>query len=446
MDMPAWYASIRLPLLFLQAAVGMQLFGYPLHRRKHLVLRVVMGVAVAFLVTGLCGQFLYQRGESLSAMLSRIVCYLLVYFLLIGTAWSCYDESIWTALFAASSGYIAQDIAGSTKTILKLLPPVQQMTAHVPGVLALDLICYGGVFSLLFFAFRPFTRRRNENFDNKVKAAFSFGVMLLCIGMARLTLDNPERNMVAQLSESLYSVLCGVFILALQFGIMEQARLTHDVDEMRHMLEKQRTQYESGKSSMELVNEKYHDLKALLRSFHGQIPAAQMEKLEKGVQQYDVYIHTGNAALDVLLTERRGLCASRGIQLTSLVHGPDLAFMEELDLYTLFGNALDNAVEAVSQLPAGREKFISMTEERQGNMVSVHVENPFAGTLTFEQGLPRSGRDPRYHGYGMRSMERIVQNYGGTLRASQKEEIFSLDLLLFAPDSSAEREKTGNRN
>ena len=197
---------------------------------------------------------------------------------------------------------------------------------------------------------------------------------------------------------------------------------------------------------MELVNEKYHDLKALLRSFHGQIPAAQMEKLEKGVQQYDVYIHTGNAALDVLLTERRGLCASRGIQLTSLVHGPDLAFMEELDLYTLFGNALDNAVEAVSQLPAGREKFISMTEERQGNMVSVHVENPFAGTLTFEQGLPRSGRDPRYHGYGMRSMERIVQNYGGTLRASQKEEIFSLDLLLFAPDSSAEREKTGNRN
>ena len=46
----------------------------------------------------------------------------------------------------------------------------------------------------------------------------------------------------------------------------------------------------------------------------------------------------------------------------------------------------------------------------------------------------------------MRSMERIVQNYGGTLRASQKEEIFSLDLLLFAPDSSAEREKTGNRN
>ena len=63
MDMPAWYASIRLPLLFLQAVVGMQLFGYPLHRRKHLVLRVVMGLTVAFLVTGLCGQFC-TSGES----------------------------------------------------------------------------------------------------------------------------------------------------------------------------------------------------------------------------------------------------------------------------------------------------------------------------------------------------------------------------------------------
>lgn len=67
-------------------------------------------------------------------------------------------------------------------------------------------------------------------------------------------------------------------------------------------------------------------------------------------------------------------------------------------------------------------------------MVSVHMENPFEGEITFEEGLPRSERDPRYHGFGMRSMERIVQKYGGTLSASRKDGVFSLDLLLFAPE------------
>ena len=66
-------------------------------------------------------------------------------------------------------------------------------------------------------------RRWEENCDDMLKSFFSFGVLLLCIGMSRLTQDNPERNLVAQFSESLYSVLCGVFILLLQFGTMERA-------------------------------------------------------------------------------------------------------------------------------------------------------------------------------------------------------------------------------
>lgn len=434
MNMPDWYASVRLPFLFLQALVGMELFAYPLAKRRRFVLRAALGLAVALPLSQMCSIFWQSREIFPAGMTGRAFSMVAVYLLLILLAWFCYRESIWTALFVASSGYIAQDIAGSLKMVLRLIPSFAALAAHPLGILLADLICYGGVFTVLYFSFRPFTRRRSENFDNKLKAVFSFGVMLLCIGMARLTQDNAARNAAAQLSESLYAILCGVFILTLQFGVMEQARLSHNVEEMRRMLQKQRDQYEAGKSSMELVNEKYHDLKALLRSFHGQISTDQLEKLEERVQEYDVYVHTGNAALDVLLTERRALCARRGIQLTCLFPGPDLAFMEELDLYTLFGNALDNAIEAVGALPPEREKFISMTGTREGNVITVHIENPYTGALTFEDGLPRSARDPRYHGFGMRSMERIVQNYGGTLTASGQDGLFCLDLLLFAPE------------
>lgn len=424
--MPDWYMHVRGALLFLQGAVAMQLFAYPLRRRDHFLLRAGLTGSACALVAYLGGTWIHLKEY-------QGVAPILVYLLLILTANLLYRETFFTALFVASSGYVAQDLAGSLKMILKLFPVTGGWARDPLGVLLVDAICYGGMYTVLFFSLRPFTRRRNENFDNKLKAVFSFGVLLLCIGMARLTQDNPERNFLAQFAECLYAMICDAFVLLLQFGVMERARLSQNVDEMRRILQKQRDQYEAGKSSMELVNEKYHDLKALLRSFHGQLPPAQMQKLEHQVQEYDVYIHTGNAALDVLLTERRALCARRGIQLTCLLHGPDLAFVEELDLYTLFGNALDNAIEAVSQLPPEREKFISMTGTREGNLVTVHMENPFAGALTFQDGLPRSARDPRYHGFGMRSMERIVQNYGGTLTASGRDGLFCLDLLLAAP-------------
>lgn len=46
-------------------------------------------------------------------------------------------------------------------------------------------------------------------------------------------------------------------------------------------------------------------------------------------------------------------------------------------------------------------------------MVTIHAENPCVGTVEFRDGLPKSHRDPNYHGFGMRSMERIAEKYGG---------------------------------
>lgn len=122
--MPSWYASVRLPLLFLQAVVGMQLFAYPLARRRHFLPRAAGGLVAALFVAWLCSGFWQLRENSLPGIAGRVFSMMAVYFLLILFAWLCYEESFWTALFVASSGYIAQDIAGSLKTILRLLPPL----------------------------------------------------------------------------------------------------------------------------------------------------------------------------------------------------------------------------------------------------------------------------------------------------------------------------------
>ncbi len=422
--MPDWYLHQRGALLLLQGTVGMFLFAYPLQKRSRFAMRAILSFTLGAFIAWMAGTWLHLNSF-------RQYAPVLVYLLLILEACCIFQETPWTSLFAASSGYAAQDMAGSVKRLFKLLPRGAELAADPLGVLLADLICYGGVYLLLFALFRSFTRRRSENFDNKIKTAFSVGVLLLCIGMSRLTQDNPDRNLMAQFAECLYAVLCDALLLMLQFGVMERARLSGNVDELRLILQKQQAQYEAKKDSMELVNEKYHDLKAMLRGFRGQIPAEQMKHLEQEVNNYDFYVHTGNTALDVLLSEYRARCTAQNIQLTCYVGGTDLNFVEELDLYSLFSNILNNAVEAVSQLPPEQERFITLTARRENNIVTIHAENPCIGTVEFRDGLPQSQRDPDYHGFGMRSMERVAEKYGGSLIAKQSGDIFYLDIILF---------------
>lgn len=105
------------------------------------------------------------------------------------------------------------------------------------------------------------------------------------------------------------------------------------------------------------------------------------------------------------------------------------SFVEELDLYSLFQNALTNAINAVSALPEGVERFISLSSVRDGNMLTIHMENPCEDDIAFVDGLPQTKNDPDWHGFGMKSMNRIAEKYNGMLTAEQRGKMFFLDIL-----------------
>ncbi|MBQ7184392.1 MAG: GHKL domain-containing protein [Clostridia bacterium] len=431
--MPVWYLQNRSALLLLQSVIGLMLVSYPMKKRSRfplrLILSVLAGCAVQYMVRGI-----YIAGSTPAAMLTHAASALLVYITLNVITWFCYDESVWTVLFMSATGYLAQDIAGSVKTLARQTGLAAQLLRWQPGMLILDLICYGAVYVLMYFILRPFVRNREDNFDNKKKALFSVAVLLLCIVMARLSQDNPDRGTMAVAAEAVFQILIDVMVIALQFGVMEQARLNSNMETMRELVHTQRVQYEASKESAQLINEKYHDLKHLLKSFQGTVPQEQLDKLKQSIAAYERPANSGNEVLDVLLAEKIGICQQRGIVLTCSLGMTDFSFVEELDLYSLFQNALTNAINAVSALPEGAERFISLSSARDGNMLSIHMENPCGEDIPFVDGLPQTRDDPAWHGFGMKSMDRIAQKYSGTLTAEQRGKMFFLDILLLAPE------------
>lgn len=430
--MPDWYASVRSPLLLIQSILAVSVFSYSLNRRSYFWLRLALGTVIGSTTLHLARLAFFPDMSSVENSTGRIVLTLAVYFILIAICCLTYNESFWTALFVASSGYIAQDLSGTLKTMLKLVPTIDSLCQNELGILLVDAVVYPGFYVVLYFAFRPFTRNREENFDNREKAVFSFVVLLFCLSMARLTYGNIDRNHAAVFSECVYQLLCDMFILLLQFGVMERARLSRSVDAMRELVHEQYKQFRQSKESTALVNEKYHDLKGLLESFQGQISQEQIAQLKEKVSEYDTITATGNRVLDVVLGEKRAVSMRRGVELTTFVDGRSLDFMEELDLYSLIGNALNNAIDAASKLPKG-EGYINLTTSAEESMVTIHVENSYAGELVMENHLPKSQRDARYHGFGMKSMERIVKKYDGSLAVKTDNGIFYLDMILFAP-------------
>ena len=107
--------------------------------------------------------------------------------------------------------------------------------------------------------------------------------------------------------------------------------------------------------------------------------------------------------------------------------------MSAPEVYSLFGNALDNAMRAVREVDDPDRRSISLVVRRVGELVSIHVENHFAGTLRFEGGLPQTTQESPGHGLGTRSMRGIVERHGGTLALGTRGSVFTLDALVPIP-------------
>lgn len=74
---------------------------------------------------------------------------------------------------------------------------------------------------------------------------------------------------------------------------------------------------------------------------------------------------------------------------------------------------------------------MSLNVQAQGRLLSIHVENYFDGSLTFEDDLPQTSKaDKHYHGFGMKSMRMIAERYNGYLAAEAQGQIFHLNIVI----------------
>lgn len=101
-----------------------------------------------------------------------------------------------------------------------------------------------------------------------------------------------------------------------------------------------------------------------------------------------IYLGCGNSVLDILLTGKSLYCQKHSIDLTVVADGHPLGMMDMMDICTIFGNALDNAIECELKLPDKGKRMIHLTLTTQKKFLLLQVENYCPDPPAFRNGIP----------------------------------------------------------
>ena len=248
--------------------------------------------------------------------------------------------------------------------------------------------------------------------------------MLVCI--ARVY---EGERMALNIVVKIFSIAFGLVVLIICAGLLSGSEKERQLNILNQLMKQEKTQFETVKANMDAINMRCHDLKHMIDKLEGKLTGEETAALREAIRFYDANINTGNEVLDVVLSEKAILCEKNGIHFSCMACGKPFAFLTAAQTYSLFGNIIDNAIEALQYVDDPELKVISLVCNEQDGCAVIEESNYYAGELFFADGIPTTRKqDAARHGFGVRSMRYIVEQYGGTLELKAVDNMFFLSV------------------
>lgn len=180
-----------------------------------------------------------------------------------------------------------------------------------------------------------------------------------------------------------------------------------------------------------------HDEKNFLLGVIGALQEGQTDyaiiEMQKKVEQLvsNITTYTGLLPLDNLLTVKVQDAAQYGIQLHPATALYGTLAIDPLDLVVLLGNALDNAINAASQVTQSTDKKILFNMKLQEDELLLDIRNPVKEKVLIEDHKTViANKQDGLHGFGLANIEHIVRKYYGGLWLDCTDTTFTLKLYL----------------
>ena len=426
---------------------------YRMKRRSYFALRAASALVLLVLFTFALPVPFYNAAYS-------SLLFMLIFSATLGALEFCFDEPWGNIVFCGFFSYNEQHIAFQLYNLLCLPLGLNssnniyggEMGDFGDGLQIFVFIIPHIVVYLACWALMTFRANRNGDGGLELKN-HKMLVLAVAIVFVNVVLNAfVVYDMPADVSDFVsfiiifYNLFACVLALGMLMSVVGQEKLESELKVMEKLWHKNEQIYELSKVNVDFINMKCHDLRHRIRNARKKdfMDKDELKEIEQAIDIYDRILKTGNEVLDVVLSEESVFCAKHDIKLICNIDGAQLNFMQQADLYSVFQNAIHNAIDPVTKIENAEKRVIRVNVKRIRNIISAHFENytENADKIKFENGLPvTSQADRDLHGFGMRSMKLAVEKYGGGILAEVKDGIFNLDIMIPVP-VGADGEKT----
>lgn len=152
-----------------------------------------------------------------------------------------------------------------------------------------------------------------------------------------------------------------------------------------------------------------------------------LDELAEDLTLSDTSIKTGNVMADAVLNSKRSVAEQKGIRLNIKAHIPQGMTMTDVELCSVLGNLIDNAIEACEKLPCD-QRFLRVYIDKFREQFYLSVQNS-SPSVRFDKGTYRTTKEGS-HGFGLFRIDRIAKKYGGYVNRQYEEGIFATELLV----------------
>lgn len=435
----AWSLIVFVGELLLATSV----YVFKLRRRNHFWLWLVLclGCFIGFAYSWSLIPYI----NSVTSIIFSILFFFIAFFGLIGSLMACFKVNIQAAMFLGTAGYAMQHF---TYKLIQIV--IGSIEKGIPSFVDNNYGIYGIYASFVIISLPIFYNmfgkkiHKNETLIIEDSRLLIISIILIiCTIILNLIYESFVKvsNLALFIVGCLFDMVCCFLTLFIEFEMLKSKEISEAYIQMKTIWESEKKQLEISKENMDYMKILAHDLKHELNESTLLISKDKVDELNRRIAAFGNSIKTGNDILDLVIAERTLIVQKENINLSIIADGSVLSNMKQSDCYSLFMNIMDNAIDAVKELPKDQREISLAVRESMG-MILIHEVNPFKGTLNFKDGLPQTTKgDSMYHGLGTKSIKGIVDSYSGDCEISIKDNnIYVLNILL--PKNIIQKENT----
>lgn len=214
-----------------------------------------------------------------------------------------------------------------------------------------------------------------------------------------------------------------------------------ELEEAQTLLEMNRKYYKAMEEQNFEIRRMKHDLSNHLQTILS-LPEGEKDSYVKQLLEnpiaYKTMRYCADETVNIVLSVKASVMEGNKIPFQVKADIPVSLPMEKPDICAIFGNALDNAAEAVKRIPEP-ERYICLETRFAKGMFVLRIENScllsgenFSEKFTGQSlRMPQTTKSDRSsHGYGLRSIGECVKKYGGEITVKTEEGKFILFLYI----------------